>query len=202
MIRFYRDFDLDGARRSFERAIELNPAYAEAHHNFAAYYSVTGRHDEAVASVQRARRLDPLSSMVNSDVGFYYYFARRYDEAIEHSLRTLALDPDFYWAKLCIQLAYLQRADWQGAMEHARREAAEAEAPADLLERLSSPDRCDCDHHLLAMATRADGASSQQSDSSPRISLLTSTWRSVSPTARSKTWRPRSRHAPAGSCPS
>jgi TolB-like protein/DNA-binding winged helix-turn-helix (wHTH) protein/Tfp pilus assembly protein PilF len=141
MVRFYKDYDLEGARQAFERAIELNPGYAEAHHNFAAYYSVTGRHEEAVASVQRARRLDPLSSMVNSDVGWYYYFARRYDEAVDHSLRTLALDPEFYWAKLCIQLAYLQRPDWEGAIEHALREAEEAEAAPELLEALSAPDR-------------------------------------------------------------
>jgi TolB-like protein/DNA-binding winged helix-turn-helix (wHTH) protein/Tfp pilus assembly protein PilF len=141
MIRLYRDYDLPGTRKAFERAIELNPGYATAHHNFAAYWSVTGQHEEAVASVQRARRLDPLSSMINSDVGWYYYFARRYDEAVEHSLRTLALDPDFYWAKLCIQLAYLQRPDWQGAMEHARREAEQAQAPPELLKRLAAPDR-------------------------------------------------------------
>jgi TolB-like protein/DNA-binding winged helix-turn-helix (wHTH) protein/Tfp pilus assembly protein PilF len=141
MIRFYRDYDPEGARRAFERALELNPGYAEAHHGIAACYAVSGRHDEALGAVMRARRLDPLSSIVNSDVGWYYYFARRYDEAIEHSLHTLALAPDFYWARLCIQLAYLQRPDWQRAMEHARREAEAAHAPAELIERLSAHDR-------------------------------------------------------------
>src|SRR5262249_50276030 len=96
MIRFYQDYDSEGARQAFTRAIEQNPGYAEAHENFAAYFSALGRHDEAIAEVQLARKLDPLSSMVNSDVGWYYYFARRYDEAVEHSKRTLALDPNFF----------------------------------------------------------------------------------------------------------
>ena len=126
MIRFYQDYDSEGARQSFERALEQNPGYAEAHENFAAYFSALGRHDEAIAEVQQARRLDPLSSMVNSDVGWYYYFARRYDEAVEHSKRTLALDPNFLWANLCIQLSYLQRPDWQGAIEYARKEMTDA----------------------------------------------------------------------------
>ena len=117
------------------------PGYAEAHENFAAYFSILGRHDEAIAEVQQARRLDPLSSMVNSDVGWYYYFARRYDEAVEHSKRTLALDPKFFWAKLCIQLSYLQRPDWQG--RHRVRAAGNDDAGAskELLEALASPDR-------------------------------------------------------------
>jgi TolB-like protein/DNA-binding winged helix-turn-helix (wHTH) protein/Tfp pilus assembly protein PilF len=141
MIRFYQDYDAEGARQSFERAIEQNPAYAEAHENFAAYFSTLGRHDEAIAQVQQARRLDPLSSMVNSDVGWYYYFARRYDEAVLHSKRTLELDPKFFWANLCIQLSYLQRPDWQGAIPFARQEMTDAGVSKDLLDALASPDR-------------------------------------------------------------
>jgi TolB-like protein/DNA-binding winged helix-turn-helix (wHTH) protein/Tfp pilus assembly protein PilF len=141
MIRFYQDYDPEGARQAFERAIEQNPAYAEAHENFAAYFSALGRHDEAIAEVQLARRLDPLSSMVNSDVGWYYYFARRYDEAVEHSKRTLALDPSFFWANLCIQLSYLQRPDWQGAIAYARKEMTDAGVSKARLDTLSSPDR-------------------------------------------------------------
>jgi tetratricopeptide (TPR) repeat protein len=141
VIRFYQDYDLEGARQAFERALEQNPGYAEAHENFAGYFSALGRHDEAIAEVQQARRLDPLSSMVNSDVGWYYYFARRYDEAVEHSKRTLALDPKFLWANLCIQLSYLQRPDWQGAIAFARQEMIEAGVSHDRLASLASPDR-------------------------------------------------------------
>ena len=140
-MQFYRDYDFEGARRSFERAIALNPAYAEAHEAFAGYFSIFGRHAEAVAEVQQARRLDPLSSMTNSDVGWYYYFARRYDEAVEHSQRTLDLDPGFFWANLCIQLSYLERPDWKGAIEPARREMTRAGASRELLGDLASTDR-------------------------------------------------------------
>jgi TolB-like protein/DNA-binding winged helix-turn-helix (wHTH) protein/Tfp pilus assembly protein PilF len=141
MIRFYQDYDAEGARQAFERAIEQNPGYATAHQNYAAYFSALGRHDEAIAEVQQARRLDPLSSMVNSDVGWYYYFARRYDEAVDHSKRTLALDPKFFWANLCIQFSYLQRPDWHGAIEYARKEMTDAGVPEDRLGGLLSPDR-------------------------------------------------------------
>jgi tetratricopeptide (TPR) repeat protein len=140
MMRFYQDYDVEGARESLERAIEINPGYAEAHQALAAYYSVTGRHDRAIAAVQQARRIDPLSSMVGSDVGWYYYFARRFDEAIEHSERTLALDPGFYWAELCIQLSLLQQRDWPGLVERGREQILRADPTAAELARLDGDD--------------------------------------------------------------
>jgi len=69
LLRFYYDWDLAGARASWERALELAPHFAEAHHDLAAYWSVTGRHDQALASVDRALALDPGSPGVTSDVG-------------------------------------------------------------------------------------------------------------------------------------
>ena len=140
MLLFYREFDVDGARRSFERAIEINPDYAEAHQSVAACYSVRGQHDLAIASVQQARRIDPLSSMIGSDIGWYYYFARRFDEAIEHCRRTRELDPGFYWAELCIQLSLQQQGDWAGLVEEARRQIRELDPEAEELARLENDD--------------------------------------------------------------
>ena len=120
LLRFYYDLDLEGARRGFERALELNPGFAEAHHDFAAYFSVTGRHDEAVASVGRALRLDPLSPSVTSDVGWYYYFARRFEEAITHSRRTLSIEPGYVWAEECVLLASIASGDLAAAAAYAR----------------------------------------------------------------------------------
>ncbi|MEM7354475.1 MAG: winged helix-turn-helix domain-containing protein [Acidobacteriota bacterium] len=132
-LRFYYDLDPEAARQSFERALELNPAFAEAHHDFAAYFSVKGRHDEAVASVQRALRLDPLSPGVAADVGWYYYFGGRYDEAIEHSHRTLALEPAYIWAEECLLLSHLAKGDLPGAVAIARDDLRSVGAsPADL----------------------------------------------------------------------
>ncbi len=137
MLRFYHDWDLEAARASFERALELDPGYAEAHHDFAAYYSVTGRHQEAWDSVQRALRLDPLSPGVASDVGWYYYFGRRYLEAIEHSRHTLELEPGYFWAKRCILLAAMAMGDLETAAGAARDDLRQIGAPAEIQQRLA-----------------------------------------------------------------
>ncbi len=140
MLLFYYDWDLEGARASFERALALDPGFAEAHHDFAAYYSATGRHADALASVQRALRLDPLSPGVASDVGWYYYFGRRYPEAIEHSRRTLELEPGYFWAKRCIVLAATAAGDFDTAAAQALDELRQLEAPERLVSDLEAAD--------------------------------------------------------------
>ncbi len=140
MLRFYSDWDIEGARVSFERALELDPGFAAVHHDIAAYYSVNGRHDEAVASVKRALRLDPLSPSVASDVGWYYYFGRRWSEAIEASRRTLELQPGFFWAKRCILQAAMAAGDFETAAEQGLQDMRElGAAPADV-EAVASAD--------------------------------------------------------------
>ena len=137
MLRFYYDWDLEAARRSFERALALDPGFAEAHHDFAAYYSATGRHDEALASVRRALRLDPLSPGVASDVGWYYYFGRRYPDAVEHSRRTLELEPGFFWAKRCLILAAAAAGDFETAAAQAVADMRQLEATVDDLQKVA-----------------------------------------------------------------
>jgi TolB-like protein len=88
------DYDFSVAERGFERAIELNPRYATAHHLFGFYLGLMGRYEEAYTEMQRALRLDPLSTIINAILGFVYIYTRRYDQAIEQFARTLELDPN------------------------------------------------------------------------------------------------------------
>ena len=92
------DLDFDGSMREFERAIELNPNYATAHH----WYGIEllaplGRFDEAIHEVKRGLELDPLSLPINGALGRTYYLARRYDEAIKQLRKTAEIDPGFYY---------------------------------------------------------------------------------------------------------
>ncbi len=83
------------AEAEFQRAIELNPNYATAHHWYGEFLAYMGRFDEAIAEIFRARELDPLSLIINSDVGKVYCLARRYDDALAQFTATLRLDANF-----------------------------------------------------------------------------------------------------------
>ena len=89
---FY-DFNFPAAEREFERAIELNPRYVQAHQWFGYYLALMGRYEEAYTEVKRALRLSPCSSIIHWTLGFVYWRARRYSQAIEHHEKAIELDP-------------------------------------------------------------------------------------------------------------
>jgi serine/threonine-protein kinase len=133
LTAFYGEWNPERARQHFTAAIAANPAFAEAHHDLAAAYSATGRHDEAIAAMQRAFALDPRAPEVVSDVGWYYYFARRYSDAAAWCQRTLALDAAFFWAHRCLVLSRMRQGDESAAAAAAVDELRALEAPASVI---------------------------------------------------------------------
>ena len=108
-INLYYDRNWTAAEREFHRAIELNTNYANAHHWYADYLSLIGRHSQAIAESERARALDPLSSIINCWLGWRYYFAGEYDKAIEKYRNTLEMDPEFVPGRWVLGQAYEQK---------------------------------------------------------------------------------------------
>jgi len=105
------------AEREFQRAIELNPGYATAHHWYARYlWWSLGRPDEALAEFKRAQELDPLSLMINAGLGEALRMARRYDEAIEQTRKTLELEPNFVRAHQFLGLALTHKSLYEEAI--------------------------------------------------------------------------------------
>jgi serine/threonine-protein kinase len=97
------------AEREFQRAIELNPNYATAHHWYAYLLMLLGRFEQALAELARARELDPLSLIINATDGYILFFARRPDEAIERCERAVALEENFSPAQYFLALACQQK---------------------------------------------------------------------------------------------
>ena len=102
------EWDFDSAGKEFQRAIELNPGYATAHHWYAWHLSVLGRNDEAIAEMRKAENLDPLSLIINADLAELLLIAHLYDDSIQESRKTIAMDPNFALAHNQLGLAYLQ----------------------------------------------------------------------------------------------
>lgn len=106
------DWNWPLAEKEFQRAIQLNPNYATAHHWYAYYCASQGRMDEAVREIHLARQLDPLSLIISTDAGEIFYHARRYVEAIEQFRKTLEMDPNFAPAHNWLGLTYLARQEY------------------------------------------------------------------------------------------
>src|SRR6266849_2428651 len=102
------DFEFDRSIAEFERAIQLNPNYAMAHHWLSwGPLTALARFDRAIAEGKRAVELDPLSLINNADLGGNVYFnARRCDEAIAQLRKTIEIDPRFYLAHYYLGQAF------------------------------------------------------------------------------------------------
>lgn len=120
-VRFRFDWDWPGAEKDFKRAIELNPSYSRAHHDYAWFLVAMERFDEAVSEIERAQELDPVSPLANSDVGWVYLRARRFDEAIKQIQRTLELEPEFGSAQACLERAYWMKGMYRQALDAAEK---------------------------------------------------------------------------------
>jgi len=103
------DWDFHSAGKEFQRAIELNPGYATAHHWYAWHLSLLGSYDEAIAEMRKAQDLDPLSLIINADLAELLVLAHSYDEAIRQSRKTIEMDPNFALAHSQLAQAYLQK---------------------------------------------------------------------------------------------
>jgi len=103
------DWDFPSAGKEFQRALELNPGYATAHHWYAWHLSLLGRFDEAIEEMRKAENLDPLSLIINADLAEILLLAHSYDESIRQSRKTIEMDPNFALAHNQLGQAYLQK---------------------------------------------------------------------------------------------
>jgi tetratricopeptide (TPR) repeat protein len=73
---------------------------------YAAYLTVTGRFDEAIAAAKRRIELDPLTPEMRAALGRVYLFAGRYDDSIRALKQALELDPNHLPARYWLAAGY------------------------------------------------------------------------------------------------
>ena len=86
--------DRAGAERDLQRAIALDPNYAEGRVHYALHLSYAQRFEESLAQHKVALELEPLSVRYNYLLAEFFYWTRAYDRALEQSQKTLELDPN------------------------------------------------------------------------------------------------------------
>jgi TolB-like protein/DNA-binding winged helix-turn-helix (wHTH) protein/Flp pilus assembly protein TadD len=116
LIMFLYDWNLPEAEKEFKRAIELNPSYGEAHHEYSHYLMQMGRTEEALTESNRFLELDPLSPAPNLHLGWSYLFAGKYDQAIGQLQKTLKIDPHYVEAHSWLGQTYEQKKMYQDAL--------------------------------------------------------------------------------------
>ncbi len=111
LVRFWYDWNWDGAEMEFKRAIELKSAYPRAYQWYAEFLSAMQRHQEAIETIRKALDLDPLSAHINWHVGKIYFLARNYDLAISQCQKSLEMNPKFMPALGLLRRIYQSQGD-------------------------------------------------------------------------------------------
>lgn len=110
------DWDWKKAAQEFQRALDLNPSDAEAHHWYSHYLVVTNQIDASLHESRQAMNLDPLNFLVSAHLGWHYLQARKYDAAIQASKQTLELFPHTSLAIEQMAAAYEHLSDLENAL--------------------------------------------------------------------------------------
>jgi serine/threonine-protein kinase len=92
-VKLFYDFDWDGARAEYRRALELNPRNALIHQMDGLFLAAQGKTDESLAEVARSLEFDPVSTSAGCMRVRLLYYARQYDEAIGLYRRVVETDP-------------------------------------------------------------------------------------------------------------
>ena len=89
------------AKQEFERALELNPHYAQGRGWYALFYLqwACGEFERGIVEARRALDIDPLSAYVTMILATCLCTAGHQDEAIETSRRAVQQDPESFVAR-------------------------------------------------------------------------------------------------------
>jgi adenylate cyclase len=123
------------AMKLLQKAIVLEDTYAEAHGLLGFLYSMTKRHDKAIAQAEKAVSLNPNSAGAHFFVGKTLSFAGRWEESIPEYKKAIRLDPippnNCLWS---LGLSYAYTEQYEEAIKWC--EKAVHQEPNDLLARL------------------------------------------------------------------
>jgi DNA-binding winged helix-turn-helix (wHTH) protein/Tfp pilus assembly protein PilF len=116
MLRFWYEWDWDGAEESYRAAIRLNPNEPGTLHDHGWLLISRGAFEEGMAQIRRAQELDPVSPRANMHVAWAYTYTGQYAAAVREARRALELSPGYHDAFHCLEHAYLLSGNYDSAL--------------------------------------------------------------------------------------
>jgi serine/threonine-protein kinase len=131
------DWAWTAAEREFQRAIELNPNYANVRLFYSYFLYAMRRSAESRTQITRALELDPHNSMFHHALGFQLCEEGRPEEAVMHFQRAITLQPDTLFAHAGLMAVLEAKGEYKRALVEAKEFFALLRATeiVDLLDR-------------------------------------------------------------------
>jgi len=95
-IAYHQMTQLDTAKKHYERALKLNPKYAEALNNLGTVHYAKRSYRRAVNQYKKALKVAPKSASIYSNLGTAYFARKKYKDAFQAYQMALSLDPEVF----------------------------------------------------------------------------------------------------------
>jgi tetratricopeptide (TPR) repeat protein len=95
-IAYHQMAQLNLAKKSYEKAVKLNPTYAEAINNLGTVAYAQKSYRRATNHYKKAIAIAPASASMHSNLGTAYFARKKYEEASESYKKALELDPNVF----------------------------------------------------------------------------------------------------------
>jgi tetratricopeptide (TPR) repeat protein len=95
-IALHQQTALGPALKYYERAIKVDPQYADAENNVGTIWYQRKKYSKAIKAYQKAIALKNDMAVLYSNLGYAYFGEKKYEEAISSFRRALALDPQLF----------------------------------------------------------------------------------------------------------
>jgi TolB-like protein len=105
-ITTWHQFDWEGARPHWERALELNPSYAEAHIFYSHYLGLIGELESSTKHAELAVALDPNNPFTIGLYGVQLIMCDEYEKALEIAKKSLSMAPGYAFGHAALWRAH------------------------------------------------------------------------------------------------
>ncbi len=96
-IKFYGDFDWDGAEKSYKKSIEVNPNNVDAYIRYSAFLGAMKKYKESIIMADKAIALDPISISSLHNLGWVHLIAGNFKTSENAFSEALVLHPNWIW---------------------------------------------------------------------------------------------------------
>ncbi len=118
-LKFYYDWDWQGAVKSYKKALELDPTNAIIYIRYSATLADVGKYKDALPLADKAVELDPVSISSLHNLGWVNLLAENYNKAVEAFGKALDLHPTFIWGHIKKALGHIGLKEYDKALYHA-----------------------------------------------------------------------------------
>lgn len=117
---FYFNHNFQSAISEYNRAIEVQPNFAEAYNNRGNANVMMKNYQQAILDYQNAIRYNKVDARIHNNLGSIYFILKDYNAAINEYEQALKLNPNLFDAYYNRALAYYYIQQYQAALSDAR----------------------------------------------------------------------------------